>query len=245
MKSAIITGASSGIGLATARKFHQENYFVFLIARSKEKLLNLQKELPNSMAIVCDLAEYSEIDQAFEKIQNSGHSIEVLVNNAGIFQRKSFLESDITEWEITFKVNFFAPIYLTKKVIPLMQQNQKGCITMISSSLGVKTSANTSIYSASKAAMNNLAQTLALELASTKIRCNVIAPGIVETPIHGFDRMSSEKKTQTLDFYNTLQPLGRIGKPAELAESIYFLSSDHSAWTTGAINIIDGGITLL
>lgn len=245
MKSAIITGASSGIGLATAKKFHQEGYFVFLIARSKSKLFELHKELTNSMPIVCDLAEYSEIDQAVEKIKNSGHSIEVLVNNAGIFQRKSFMECEMDEWEITFKVNFFAPIYLTKKIIPLMPQNQKACITMVSSTLGIKTSANTSVYSATKAALNNLAQTLALELAASHIRCNVIAPGIVETPIHGFDRMSAEKKDQTLGFYNTLQPLGRIGKPGELAESIYFLSSPHSAWTTGAINIIDGGINLL
>lgn len=245
MKSVIITGASSGIGLATAKKFHQENYFVFLIARSKEKLLALQKELPNSLAIVCDLAEFSEIDQAVEKIKSSGHNITALVNNAGIFKRKSFMDSDINEWELTFKVNLFAPIYLTKKIIPLMPPHQNCSITMISSSLGVKTSANTSMYSASKAAMNNLAQTLALELAASKIRCNVIAPGIVETPIHGFDRMPTEEKKQTLDFYNTLQPLGRIGSPSELAENIYFLSSDHSSWTTGAINIIDGGINLL
>lgn len=245
MKSVIVTGASSGIGLATAKKFHKENYFVFLLARSEEKLNALHKELPNSMVIPCDLSNYAQIDSAVEKIKNSSHPLEVLVNNAGVFERKSFAETEMPDWEHMFKVNFFAPIYLTKKILPLLEKNKKGCITMVSSTLGVKTSANTASYSASKAALNSLAQTLALELAASHIRCNVIAPGIVETPIHGFDKMSPEKKKETLEFYNKLQPLGRVGSPEELAESIFFLSSEQSRWTTGAINIIDGGINLL
>lgn len=245
MKSVIITGASSGIGLATAKKFHKENYFVFLLARSADKLTALAKELPNSLAIPCDLSQFSQIDSAVEIIKKSSHSVEILVNNAGIFDRKSFLETEMSDWEKMFQVNFFAPIYLTKKILPLLEKNNKACITMVSSTLGIKTSANTAAYSASKAALNSLAQTLALELATSQIRCNVIAPGIVETPIHGFDRISPDKKKETLEFYNKLQPLGRVGTPEELAESLFFISSEQSRWTTGAINIIDGGINLL
>lgn len=245
MKSVLVTGASSGIGLATAKKFHSENYFVFLLARSKERLLQLQKTLPNSQIIICDLSNFNEIDQAVSIINNSNTQLEVLINNAGIFNRNAIESMTLMEWEIMLKVNLTAPLYLTQKIIPLFKSQKKGSIVMVSSTLGIKTSSQTGAYSASKAALNNLSQTLALELAEYNIRCNVIAPGIVETPIHGFDHMDTQKKSDTLKFYNTLQPLGRIGTPDEIANSIYFIASDLSPWTTGAINIVDGGINLL
>lgn len=245
MKSVIITGASSGIGLATAKKFHQENYFVFLLARSKEKLEKIHKQLPNSEAIICDLNDLQQVDQAVNQITSSNKNIEVLINNAGIYQRKSFEDHTLKDWNETLNVNLLAPIYLTQKIIPYFKNQKKGSILMVSSTLGIKTAAQTSAYSASKAALNSVTQCLALELGKFNIRCNAIAPGIVETPIHGFDKMDQQKKDETIEFYNTLQPLGRIGSADELAISIFFIASDLSPWTTGSIHIVDGGINLL
>lgn len=249
MKSVIVTGASSGIGLATAKKFHSENYFVFLLARSQTRLQEAHHLLPHSEIIACDLTDFNQIDQAIEKtsktITDKGLNLEVLINNAGIFQRKNFVDQPIHDWMDIFRVNLMAPVYLTQKIIPYFMKQNKGSIVMVSSTLGLKTTIQTGAYSSSKASLNSLTQCLALELAEYNIRCNAIAPGIVETPIHGFDKMDSKKKLETLNLYNPLQPLGRIGTPEEIANSIFFLASDQSSWTTGAIHVVDGGINLL
>lgn len=246
MKSVVITGATSGIGLKTAEKFHQMGYFCFLLARNLENLKTLHQKLANSHPVICDLADYQSIDNAVEQIKSViKFPLSSLVNNAGIFERREFAKVVMSEWEMMFKVNLHGPAYLTQKMIPLLKKTSNTSICMVSSTLGIKTSTNTSAYSASKAAMINLTQTLALELAPFKIRCNTVAPGIVETPIHGFDQMSPDQKRQTLELYNTLQPLGRVGQAAEIADSIYFLCSEQSSWTTGAILSVDGGINLL
>ena len=242
-KAAIITGAGSGIGAATALKFANEGYHVILVGRNEEKLKNVAVKIQSPTILTSDLSDLSKIDSLVEKIKQVPNvQIEVLINNAGIFQRASVQEDTEKIWQDMFQTNLFAPVKLTRLLIPIFQKNKKGSIVNVSSTLGLNTAPNTSAYSASKAAMINWTNSLAIELGSQNIRANSICPGIVDTPIHQFE--NSEKRTEAMKFMNTLQPLGRVGTPEDIAHSIYFLASDHSAWTTGAILSVDGGINL-
>ena len=125
-----------------------------------------------------------------------------------------------------------------------MKTGNNNSIVNVSSTLGLKPTADTSAYSASKAAMNNWTQSLALALGSKKIRANCVCPGLVDTPIHSFHSLSIPEKEKTLQKLSPMQPLGRVGKSEEIAQSIYFLASEESAWTTGAILSVDGGINI-
>lgn len=242
-KAAIITGAGSGIGAAAAHEFAKNGYHVILIGRNEDKLKKVASKISDSSILTADLSDLSQIDPLVEKIKNIPNiQIEVLINNAGIFHRASIQETTEQIWQDMFQTNVFAAVKLTRLMIPIFQKNKKGSIVNISSTLGLNTAPNTSAYSASKAAMINWTNSLALELGSQNIRANSVCPGIVDTPIHQFENL--EKRTEAMKFMNTLQPLGRVGTPEDIAHSIYFLASDLSSWTTGSVLSVDGGINL-
>lgn len=238
MKAAIITGAGSGIGKATALEFSKAGYFVYLLGRNKEKL--------EETALYCkagarryglDLASEEQILKVSTDIlSHQDTKIEILVNNAGIFERHGATEEGLAPWRRQFETNLFGAISLTQKFIPHFQKQKQGSIVNVSSTLGLRPSTGMSAYSATKAALNSWSQCMALELAPAGIRVNVVAPGLVETPIHGanFDRKALAGA----------QPLGRVGTAEEIAKAIVFLAGTESAWTTGAILSVDGGINL-
>lgn len=244
-KAVLISGASSGIGLATARLFSQKNYFVFLMGRNKEKLEEVALSLPSGASILsCDLTDEAAVTKRLTEVLTHPHyQTEVLVNNAGQYLKGSFADTSLDQWRQQFEVNLLGSISLTKQMIPYFQKYQKGSIVNISSTLGLKPVPGTSAYSALKAAMINWTQSLALELGP-QIRVNCICPGIVDTPIHEFHSAQADEKNEVLKQLAHLQPLGRIGSPEEVAESIFFLGSDQSSWTTGAVLSVDGGINL-
>ncbi len=235
-KAALITGASSGIGAATAKLFAKNGYFVYLLARNAENLEKVALTCTSGSSILkCDLADSKLIQKAIHHIhERSDTKLEVLVNNAGIFLRDSVMDKDISNWRKQFETNLFGAVELTNGVVDLLIQN-KGSIVNVSSGLGIRPSANVAGYSASKAAMNSWTQGLALELGPKGVRVNAICPGLVDTPIH---------KPGSLANLASLQPLGRVGTPEEIADSIYFLATQGSRWTTGAVLMVDGGINL-
>jgi NAD(P)-dependent dehydrogenase (short-subunit alcohol dehydrogenase family) len=248
MYSVFITGASSGIGRACAIKYSQEGYFVYLLGRNRDELLKTQKQLIGpSQILVCDLSKNSEIDKMFKELDLSKNPpLEILVNNAAIFARASFVECDnLDSWSEQMQLNYFSVLYLTKKFIPHFVMQKSGAIINISSTLSFQPSVGCSAYGASKAALDYWSQTLALELGSSNVRVNCINPGIVDTPIHPFYNLAEKEKQETLEKLGKLQPLGRIGRPEEIAEAVYFLSSKKSAWTTGVLWSVDGGIHLM
>jgi NAD(P)-dependent dehydrogenase (short-subunit alcohol dehydrogenase family) len=243
-KAVLITGASSGIGAATAKLFSEQGYFVFLLGRNEDRLHEVALECRNGASLLkADLNNEAQIDKYTQHLfERPDTSLEVLVNNAGIFERHDFLHDGLDVWRRQFDTNFFGSINLTQKLLPLFLVRGHGSIVNVSSTLGMRPVSHTSAYSASKAAMINWTQSLALELGPKKIRVNCVCPGIVDTPIHTFHQ--SPEKTEVLDQMRSLQPLQRIGTPEEIAKAIYFLGSDQSSWTTGAILAVDGGINL-
>jgi len=236
-KAALITGASSGIGAATAIEFSKNDYFVYLMGRDKDRLQETALQCRHGATLLsCDLQNTAALDKRLQEMMNIKiHQVEALVNNAGIFERNNFVSTSDESWQQQFAVNLLAPVHITRTLFPMFIENGGGSIVNVSSTLGMKPTSGVSAYSAAKAAMINWTQSLALEGGPHKIRANCVCPGIVETPIH---------KGTDLSKLGHLQPLGRVGTPAEIARSIYFLGSDQSSWTTGSILAVDGGIQI-
>lgn len=248
-KAVLITGASSGIGAATAKLFSQHGYFVYLLGRNEEHLTEVAIQCQHGASLLrCDLnSEASVIKYTQHLFERSDTDLQILVNNAGIFERANHTTEggSLHSWRKQFDTNLFSAINITEKILPLFTKKKKGSIVNVSSTLGLKPSADTAAYSASKAAMINWTQSLAQELGPLQIRVNCVAPGIVDTPIHSFHNLSQDQKQNVISQLNPLQPLQRIGHVDEIAQAIYFLGSEQSSWTTGAVLAVDGGINLV
>lgn len=245
-KSVIITGAGTGIGAAAAKIFSEKNYHVYLLGRTLEKLETTAQGLSSATALACDLTDPESVKSICSRIlsSNSSPPVQALINNAGIFRRHSFDEGSDEVWMSQWWSNMMGPVRITRELFSYFKKNRKGSIVNVSSTLGLRPSFETSAYSATKAAMVNWTQSLALEGASFNIRANCVCPGLVDTPIHDFHFLPPSEKEKVLQNLKNMQPLGRVGQPDEIARSVYFLASDESAWTTGAILSVDGGINL-
>ncbi|UYL08108.1 SDR family oxidoreductase [Bdellovibrio sp. SKB1291214] len=244
-KAVVITGASSGIGAATAIQFGRNGYFVYLMGRNKDRLAEVAVQCRAGASLMsCDLTDVPALNKRIGEITSTTiHKVEVLVNNAGIFDVHSTEEGSDELWQKEFEVNLMSAVRLTRAFFPYFKQHGGGSIINVSSSLGLKPTAATSAYSAMKAAMINMTQSNSLEGGAFNIRVNCVAPGIVDTPIHSFHALEESKRQEAIATMNPMQPLGRIGTAEEIAKAIYFLGSPESSWTTGATLAIDGGIT--
>jgi len=245
-KAALVTGAGSGIGRATALELARQGYFVYLMGRNKEHLEETALQCrAGACLLTCDLKEPAQVEKRLQEIfENPVYQLEILINNAGVFKIHSAEEGSDEIWKEQFEVNLLGPVRLTRLLLPYFKKYKKASIVNVSSTLGLKPTANTGAYSAIKAAMINWTQSLALELGPEGIRVNCVCPGIVDTPIHSFHGLPSAAKGEALKKMSSLQPLNRIGNSDELAKSICFLASEQSAWTTGAVLSVDGGIHL-
>ena len=245
-KAVLVTGASSGIGAATAIEFSKQGYFVYLMARNKERLQEVALKCRNGATIVsADLTDPASIDKRMgEMLGAKIHRIECIVNNAGIYETHDTEHGTDEVWLKQFNTNMLGPIRIARAFFPYFKAQGGGSIVNVSSTLGLRPMGPTSAYSAVKAAMVNWTSSLALEGGEFNIRANCVCPGIVDTPIHSFYSLEDAKKDEVLNKMKSLQPLGRIGTPEDVARAIYFLGSDLSSWTTGAVLSVDGGINL-
>lgn len=246
-KTALISGASSGIGAEVAIKFSNEGYDLILLGRDLQKLENTKKLCSTKSKIKLLAFDLKNIENYKNEITSTISElspIEVLVNNAGIYTRDQITTTTSAIWFEQFQVNLLSSVLLTQIIWPFFVKNNKGSIVNISSTLGLKPSAQTQAYSAIKAALNNWTLSLAQEGGPHNIRVNCICPGIVDTPIHSFHHLDSEQKNKITQSLAELQLLNKIGQTQDIANATYFLASDNSKWTTGSILSVDGGINI-
>ena len=240
-KIAIVTGATSGIGLSTARLFAAEGARVYITGRRKDALDEAVATIGHgAVGIQADSAKNDELDEVFAQVKSQQGRLDVLVVNAG---GGSMLPlGEITEEQVdnTFARNVKAVIFTVQKALPLMGQGSS--IVLTGSTAGTEGTAAFSVYSASKAAVRNLARSWALDLKGTGIRVNVVSPGATRTP--GLVELAGDDKEQQqglIDYLASRIPLGRVGEPDEIAKATLFLASDDASFVNGADLQVDGG----
>jgi NAD(P)-dependent dehydrogenase (short-subunit alcohol dehydrogenase family) len=234
-KVAVITGATSGMALATAKLFVEEGAYVFITGRRREQLDKAIKEIGrNVTGVQGDAGSLVDLDRLYETVKAEKGHINVLYASAGIGDFNVPLSS-ITEanFDNTFNVNVRGTLFTVQKALPLMRDG--GSIIMTGSIASVKGFEGLSVYNASKAAVRSFARTWTVDLKARKIRVNVISPGTIETGV--FVGVPKEVKDQ---FVSKI-PMGRIGQPAEIATAALFLASDDSSFVTGIELFVDGG----
>ncbi len=243
-KVAIITGASSGIGRATALLLANCGATVVAVGRNEKELRALSQEVKSKKGSIkphlADVREMSQIDRfVSETIDNHGQ-IDVLVNSAGVISNGSIENTSLDDWDKIMDINLRSVFVLSQKCVPHLIET-KGNIVNVSSVAGTRSFPNVLAYCVSKAAIDQLTRCTALELASKKVRVNAVNPGVVVTNLHKRGGMEDEAYEAFLEHAKTTHPIGRAGKPEEVAELIHFLASEKAGWITGATYEIDGG----
>jgi NAD(P)-dependent dehydrogenase (short-subunit alcohol dehydrogenase family) len=246
-KTVIVTGASSGVGYATALRFAEAGATVVGVGRSEKDLNTLRDEANGKEGSVrvhlADVREQKQIDRLVgDTVQQLG-GIDVLVNAAGIIKTGSIETTTLDDWDKMLDINLRSVFSLMQLCVPHLEAT-KGNIVNVSSVTGVRAFPNVLAYCVSKAAVDQLTRCSALDLAPKGIRVNAVNPGVVETNLHKRSGMTDEAYEAFLEHSKTTHPLGRVGQPHEIAELIYFLASDSAAWITGATYEIDGGRAL-
>lgn len=241
MKTAIITGGTSGIGLAAAKILVENNYNCAIIGRSQTKGRKALSELDIDRVIYisADVSKVNVCDKIVaETVQKFGR-VDVLINSAGFYSEGAIDSVDEVEFDKIFDVNVKGTFFMCKSAIKYLSES-RGSIVNIASDAGIKGNYFCSLYSASKGAIVAFTKSLALELANIPVRVNCVAPGDVLTPMTEAQIKSSG---ESIDDLASVYPMRRIATAVEAAESIYFLASDKASFITGSILSVDGGLT--
>lgn len=237
-KRVIISGASTGIGLATAQLLRGAGAEVGLLARRADVLAEAVKKVGgSSWGLPCDVSDASSVRAVVDEAGTRWGAVDGLVNNAGIAPMASLDDTTTEVWDEAFAVNVRGPFLLCRELGPLLARGVSPAVVNVSSTLAQRAIPGMAAYNASKAALNQLTRSLALEWAPG-VRVNAVMPAVVDTPIHAARGMSSEDVQQM----GSLHPLGRVGQPEDVATAIAYLLSDASSWMTGAIIPVDGGM---
>ncbi len=234
-KIGVITGGNSGIGLATAQRFVQEGAYVFITGRRQDELDKAVKQIGrNVMGVQGDVSNLADLDRLYETVKHQKGRIDVLFANAGIFENASLGSITEEHFDKIFGVNVKGVLFTVQKALPLFQDG--GSIILIASVAGSKGFEGSTVYSATKAAIRSFARSWTVDLKNRKIRVNAISPGVIETP------MSAELSEQLKTILVSTVPLGRMGRPDEIAKAVAFLASDDSSYITGIELFVDGGL---
>ena len=239
-KTALVTGASGGIGAEIARALHAQGADVVLHGTRQAKLDELAAQLGERAHVVtANLSDRADVEGLFAKASEFTGAVNILVNNAGITRDNLAMRMKDEEWDDVLSVNMTATMILCRSALRSMMKARWGRIISVSSIVGVTGNAGQTNYAASKAGMIGYSKSLAAEVASRGITVNVVAPGFIETPMT--DVLPEEQKAKLL----TNVPAGRLGQGAEIAAAVAFLASEEAGYTTGATMHVNGGMAMI
>jgi len=240
-KVAVVTGGNSGIGLATAKRFREEGAKVVISGRDQRTLDEAVKTIGGEVvAVRADVAKLSDLDKLYKTVSEKFGRIDVLFANAGIAKFAPLAESTEALYDETFNINVKGVYFTIQKALPLLND---GASIIINSSVASESGvADTSIYSATKAAIRSFARTLTAELVGRGIRINVVSPGPIRTPIFGRNGLSQEQIDDVARMLVSKVPMNRFGKPEEVADTVLFLASPEASYITGVDINVDGGM---
>jgi len=239
-KTALVTGGSSGIGLATAKRFVDEGAYVFITGRREPELARAVKEIGrNVTAVQGDVSNPDDLDRLFAQIKREKGRLDVVFANAGVARYAPLGTISEEFYDSIFDINVKGVLFTVQRALPLLPDG--AAIILNASIVGSKGFASNSVYSATKAAVRSFARTWTSDLKDRHIRVNAVSPGATDTP--GLNELlgSSEAGQQRAKTIASTVPLGRRGTPDEIAKAVVFLASDDSSFITGAELFVDGG----
>ena len=250
-KNAVITGGSDGIGLGIAKAFAREGANLLLIGKDPEKLQKAQQALLNEFGVQvhtlsADLSKTEIVTEVVKDIERLLPTVDILVNNAGLGKFVPFEQVDNTLYDAHFNLNVKAPYFLTQGLLPALVKS-KGNVINISSYFAHRMLPNraTTVYSATKGALNSFTKALAFEVGQLGVRVNAIAPGSISTPQfnRNLQALTPKKQAAFETMVKEIYPLQHIGTPEDIAKACVFLASDNASWITGTVLAVDGGLT--
>ena len=239
-KIAVITGATSGIGLATAKRFVSEGAYVFITGLYQKEVDVAVSDIgKNVSGIQSNVSNVADIDKMYDIVKDQKGHIDILFVNAGIIEFASLGEISEKHFDKIFDIDVKGLLFTVQKALPIFQDG--GSIILMASVGSSKGSAELSVYHAAKAAVRSFARSLSLNLNQRNIRVNAISPGPIDTTF--VNRVLNEQQTQQF-IQNVVKatPIGRMGSPDEVAKAVLFLASDDSSYITGIELFVDGGM---
>ena len=239
-KIALITGGNSGIGLATAKRFVDEGAYVFITGRREPELAAAVKEIGrNVTGVLGDVSNLGDLDRLFAQIKREKGKLDIVFANAGVarFAALGTITEDL--YDSIFDINVKGLLFTVQKALPLLPDGAS--IILNASIVASKGLPANSVYSATKAAIRSFARTWTTDLKDRRIRVNAVSPGSIDTPGLSNLLASSETGQQRMKMISNAVPLGRLGKPDEIARAVVFLASDDSSYVTGTELFVDGG----
>jgi NAD(P)-dependent dehydrogenase (short-subunit alcohol dehydrogenase family) len=246
-KAAIVTGAGTGIGRAIAMALAREGAKVAVAGRRREKLGEVAQAIRQAggeaLVTVCDVSSEADSYRAVKDAEEAFGHVNVLVNNAGALSVSTVESISVEEWDRLMAANLKGPFLMSRAVLPAMRQAGGGAIVNVGSVLGLVAMKDRAAYCASKGGVTMLTKAMALDHAQEKIRVNCICPAIVETDLIRELFSKSEEGRRARDTRLATLPLGKFGKPDDIAELAVFLASEESSWMTGTAIPVDGGLT--
>lgn len=239
-KVVIVTGAGSGIGEGTARRFSQEGAHVALLGDHERNIKRVARGMPpeRTMTVVADVAEWRAMERAVTSVVKKWRYLHVMVNNAGIFEGSTVLKTKPEEWERVIATNAGGVFNGSRAALPHLLKT-RGCIVNTSSVSGLRGDWNMSAYNASKGAVSNLTRAMALDYGRRGVRVNAVAPSFTLSEM----TKGAAKSKPLMEKFHERMPLGRVALPEDIAAVIAFLASDDARFVTGVILPVDGGLS--